>query len=360
MKDKNVTKRFRNRTSKGKSQIVLSLTLFPLLMYAWRAQKNFSRDNDSATTKVPSAFRRPCQSREPCGPIPHKLWFTYKDNLLETEEPRNYYKNVLKTIDTYSSFWNMTSTRSTATRSRPTEVYFLDNANCSDFLKQVRPVLAEAFENETRGDFKADLCRVAALYLHGGYYFDVDMEVVQPLNLPDSISFSTSKSGSSSNNFFNSFMASTARHAILNATLESFYQYYILKTGFCRKNVQTVLGCCTLWNGYQLTPPRKRGVNFIMEETHLSKERYARVRSRGFEDPGCDYIVQDRETRTVYFYSRIIDSQHCRRFYRATRDAVIVLVAVGIIIMCLAYHKYKAPPCSLRSQWLSHILRSTN
>ncbi len=169
------------------------------------------------------------------------------------------------------------------------------------------------------------------------------MEVVQPVPLPDTISFSTTKSGSTADNFFNSFMASTVRHAILNATLESFYQYYILKTGYCRNKTELhgVLGCCTLWDGYQRTPLEERGVNFIMEETHLRKGWYPHLRSRGLEDHRCDYVVHDPGSRQVYFYSRIVDSGHCQRFYHVTRDVILVLVAVGAIFLYFVYHKRK-------------------
>lgn len=103
--------------------------------------------------------------------IPHKLWFTYKHNILETKTLKHFYNNVMKTINAYTTLWNTSS-------NLPTEVYFLDNNNCTDLLNQVEPLLAMAFEQEGKGDFKADLCCTAALYLHGGYYFDIDMEVV--------------------------------------------------------------------------------------------------------------------------------------------------------------------------------------
>ena len=32
-------------------------------------------------------------------------------------------------------------------------------------------------------EFKADICRVAELYLYGGYYFDIDIGVVKPLDV---------------------------------------------------------------------------------------------------------------------------------------------------------------------------------
>ncbi|GMI11343.1 hypothetical protein TrLO_g7772 [Triparma laevis f. longispina] len=45
----------------------------------------------------------------------------------------------------------------------------------------VEPRLLPYFINEKLGMFKADMCRVAALYLNGGYYLDIDLGVVEPI-----------------------------------------------------------------------------------------------------------------------------------------------------------------------------------
>lgn len=238
--------------------------------------------------------------------IPHTIWFTYKYNILMTKTPEHYYKNVLKTIDAYTSLWN-------TLKSPPAEVYFLDDDNCTKLLNQVEPLLAKAFQEEQNGSLKADLCRTAALYLHGGYYFDIDMEVVQPLNLANNISFSTSSSATAPL-FFNSFLAASPRNTILSATISSFYQYYINKTGPCQVNLfyQAVVGCCTLWEGFQMTPIEKRGEILILDEVHLSAGFYPNQPGRGPGDYACDYVVHDNASHQIYFYSRIRDSDHCQ------------------------------------------------
>mgnify|MGYP002814553384 CR=1 FL=1 len=43
---------------------------------------------------------------------------------------------------------------------------------------------AGRFDRETWGPFKADLCRYAVLYLHGGLYVDDDLEFIQPPGAP--------------------------------------------------------------------------------------------------------------------------------------------------------------------------------
>ena len=53
----------------------------------------------------------------------------------------------------------------------------------SAFMNQGRKGfnLKSHFLLESDGSFKSDICRTVALYLHGGYCFDVDMEVVEPI-----------------------------------------------------------------------------------------------------------------------------------------------------------------------------------
>jgi hypothetical protein len=33
-----------------------------------------------------------------------------------------------------------------------------------------------------KGDLNADICRIAELFLYGGYYFDADISVAEPVN----------------------------------------------------------------------------------------------------------------------------------------------------------------------------------
>ena len=43
--------------------------------------------------------------RGPKSAIPQRLIFTYKDNLLQTQEPRVLYENVMLTIAAYRAVW---------------------------------------------------------------------------------------------------------------------------------------------------------------------------------------------------------------------------------------------------------------
>jgi len=144
--------------------------------------------------------------------IPRRLIFTYKHNLISPSiydppfDPKDpLTANVLKTIDIYTNFWKISDMAEMSRMSHHGDseqkskldvtmssnntkviVSFLSDADCIEVIEKSESRLVPHFQKETRGEFKADICRVAALYLDGGYYFDIDIGVVAPINF-DSI-----------------------------------------------------------------------------------------------------------------------------------------------------------------------------
>ena len=55
-------------------------------------------------------------------PIPQRLIFTYRTNLMETKDPKLFYDNVVKTVAKYQELWP------------DAEVYFLDDAKCRESI----------------------------------------------------------------------------------------------------------------------------------------------------------------------------------------------------------------------------------
>jgi len=68
--------------------------------------------------------------------------------------------------------------------------------------------------------FKANIFRIAALHLHGGYYLDFDIQVMTALDLPPDVDFVTVKM-EMIKMFFQAFLAAPARPPILKSALES-------------------------------------------------------------------------------------------------------------------------------------------
>jgi hypothetical protein len=55
----------------------------------------------------------------------------------------------------------------------------LHDTDCRSVIYAAKPNLLVYFDREVHGSRKADICRVAALYLTGSYYFDADMEALE-------------------------------------------------------------------------------------------------------------------------------------------------------------------------------------
>jgi hypothetical protein len=156
--------------------------------------------------------------------IPRRLIFTYKSNLLETRDPPVFYENVQKTIHMYRETWG----------DLKAPVWFLNDTDCRSTIYAAKPELVTYFDREVHGSWKADICRVAALYLTGGYYFDVDMEAVNPWTPGNNVTFATALQPDKTR-YFQSFLASERRgRGILEAALDKmllFYKIKMVRTG---------------------------------------------------------------------------------------------------------------------------------
>lgn len=244
----------------------------------------------------------------PEGPIPHIMYFTFKDNIFETKQPVHFYENAIKTVDAYKQAWKADSSEE-----EDMQVKFLDDTECIQIIKEAEPRLLHHFLNETKGAFKGDICRAAALYLYGGYYFDVDMEVITPVLLDRNITFSTAKGGFKF--FFNSFMASTAGHPVLRRNFDVMLDYYSGK-GCLGRTQKVNMGCCTLFDAYNQASDRERGPHLLLEEHNLDSSNNARSSyypkvKRRRSGRFCNWVVHDPSARVAYFYSRIVGSTHC-------------------------------------------------
>jgi hypothetical protein len=237
----------------------------------------------------------PLEMREPPSPdfkIPRRLLFTYKTNLLETKDPPLFYENVQRTIKMYREAWGEPDA----------PVWFLDDNDCRAAIYAAKPNLLTYFDWEVDGSWKADMCRVAALHLTGGYYFDVDMEVVNPWMANRTVAFATVNEPDPSG-FFQSFLASEKGGRIMMEALDELLIFYENKK--TRKDI--LLGPETLKWAFDSVPMRDRGETVLFQEEGaiLDDKTDSLLRREGVGF-GCDMVVTDPATKERMFYSRIV------------------------------------------------------
>lgn len=233
--------------------------------------------------------------------VPHRIFFTYKINILETKEPIEYYENVQNTIRAYRDLWNEAEA----------PVEFLDDATCRHYVELAYPDLLPHFDREEHGAYKGDICRIAALYLKGGYYFDVDIRVLEPVPIASNVTFSTAVSGSGL--FFQAWLAASPRHPVLSQAFEEMMAHY----EEIDVATDTLMGCDTLTKAYDAVDVVDRGEVLMLEEIWLLLRPFTyrdlpRQSGRGIS---CNCIVHDPVIKKVYFYSRIVGSSNCLHPY---------------------------------------------
>jgi hypothetical protein len=225
--------------------------------------------------------------------IPHTLIFTHHVNLLEadlypqsvnissttdsagttttdsnstsayTEEELQEFRALQANVHRIIAMHNTTSTTTSSSPTRhekvidadttTTTVRFLTDQDCINSIRQwaylsathnhssVLPVnktaestaneLISYFRKETKGMFKADLCRGVALYETGGIYMDVDLGVRMNLYdvLLESSEFVTVmelRDGDHASAFFQAFIAVVPFHDVIHRYVELFLLYY--------------------------------------------------------------------------------------------------------------------------------------
>lgn len=121
--------------------------------------------------------------------IPRRLIFTYSYNLIapsKSDIPFNFKDpltaNVLHTVETYRKHWEASDAKAKSQSKEPVIVSFLSDYACLEVIEKSEPRLIEHFQNEQLGEYKADICRIAELYINGGYYFDIDIGVLEPVD----------------------------------------------------------------------------------------------------------------------------------------------------------------------------------
>lgn len=274
--------------------------------------------------------RRSSQVENSTG-IPPNLLLTYSSNILKERRPRHFYRNIQNSINLYKE----------ALSSSDFTVLFLDDSDCLAHIEIIEPKLVDPFKYETDSRFKGDICRAAALYQHGGYYLDIDLQVIKPFIISDpGITFS-SVIEEPGKGFFQAFMGATPYHRILRQTMNNMVRHYdkalIPKHGgknnpikykinysyidhLLKQDKGWNMGTRTIKDAFvELHIPYRSKYNegkntleeksevYLLQEIHLetSASWYPTLERRKFQHKCCcNFVVHDPHSQKVHFWSR--------------------------------------------------------
>jgi len=107
-------------------------------------------------------------------------------------------------------------------------VRYFNNTECHAYLEEYMPLLVKFYNKQRHGAYKGDICRTAILAREGGFYVDLDMQLVAPLLdlVDDETTFMTAKSGTEG--CLNAIIAASPGNLVMLNTLaemEKWFQY---------------------------------------------------------------------------------------------------------------------------------------
>lgn len=295
--------------------------------------------------------------------IPHRLYFIHTQrNILKSQEPKKFYENLINTITLYKRAWAFSrnisedllkidfvddydqiisrSTHDVASGHSTILVHFLTDTECRKMIQATEPRLIPYYVNETRGAFQADMCRISALYLTGGYYFDVDMKSIKAWIQDDDTGDHANCSFSTVHHAYQSYMsqsfiAALPGHAVLRQALTAMLEHYQIL--FQPLNTSTVAGTIVTgaerWQTNQdhsLMGPRtlhaaydalqyskvESSSHCLLEELDIQRYEggilYPNLKLQYGRGGDCNHIMHSVWEKEVYFFSRFVGaSDYC-------------------------------------------------
>lgn len=249
--------------------------------------------------------------------IPHHLFFPFDEKNVEAQDVNDraakkrrlgfIHSNIDNTVKLYREEFRRQNDDNVLAMST-----VLDNETCRSEVARAKTALVQYYDNEERVKIKYDLCRISALFNHGGYALDVEVRMLRPLVLDESIKFAivSSPSGKS---FLQSWLATTQHHPVMAESLDLFLDFYEgratnkhLKKGgpntgkiiikFAFDSVQSSLPSFDLV-----------GQSRFLRELDLrrSPHMYSDLQRQVGKGCCCHYVGHDRDTKQVYFFSKM-------------------------------------------------------
>jgi len=188
------------------------------------------------------------------------------------------------------------------------EVEFLDNQGCSAAIEAAHSKeLAWHFNNEQIGMYKSDICRLAQLAIHGGYYMDNDLDLFQDIRelLPPVVSFASAITLSSKYQMFQAFLAAAPRHPIILLALDKCLDFYKGRSGHMNAMHGKMRGTVLMRMAYE-------------EYMHQDMNYGLQLRNQSLQDIGKPQQDELAKFKAAYFFGE--DSSYAASYASSTAE----------------------------------------
>mmetsp|Transcript_78066 Transcript_78066/g.141960 ORF Transcript_78066/g.141960 Transcript_78066/m.141960 type:complete len:421 (-) Transcript_78066:155-1417(-) len=256
--------------------------------------------------------------------IPDKLLFNHRVNLLkEPNDDLPRAQNVQKIMKFFPDIQ---------------EVEFLDDEGCHALIEQVHSKeLADFYDVELEGMYKSDVCRLAQLLKHGGYYMDTDLDVMLDMRkiLPKDVAFASVialpwKGYKDPWEMFQAFLAAAPDHPVIRTALDKCLDFYAWsdpdlasEMGGDMQGTRLMRLVFEDWMKHEMEPglQEKRDeydfrYSYLFEEDWLDPQKldpkkFTGIQARSSKEQ-CNVGVLDRSQQKILAYSHIVHSSNCK------------------------------------------------
>ena len=232
--------------------------------------------------------------------IPRTLWVDDKPDKISD-------KNIQKLVHKYKN----------ALGDENIQVQKLTKATCKDAISKIPiDVVAsdELFKFFVLEDRENYICRIAVLFLFGGYSFQKDVDIIQPYIAPNSdISF-IGVAGTNNGMFDGSFIASRPNHKLLYHALQKYVllakgQLQLEGSGSFESSPQSkfseIMRASYLEVFHEY--PNSKDTMVMLYAEHLDDlkqyNEYKYIRKQDGKGKYCNFVTVDNYTKKAYFYA---------------------------------------------------------
>lgn len=253
---------------------------------------------------LPGASPSQCDKVKPT--IPHKIWFASKYELSKLKESNHkHFDNIQNTITLYKNALNTDN---------DIEYEILDYKACMNIVTNFQySILFELFmkgfhknndnNNDQKHGYKGfDICRIIVLYENGGYFFNDEVNVVEPF-VPTNNEISFIGVVNPSGLFLSSFIAASPKNSIINDIISKYILLAQKKLSMTTNNIAGEIYLDAYHKNIEEDSSKTASTTSLLVEKHLTEmDEVYDVKSK--QTFICNFVISDPKSKKIKFFTR--------------------------------------------------------